>query len=73
MSHAVLVAVLSLGLGLSACKKKDENAAEKMEEGVKDALDVREHEKLKDAAEEATDAAKDAAEGIKEETKEQTQ
>ncbi len=36
-------------------------------ESAKDALDMREHEKLKDAGEDAADAIDNAVEGIKEE------
>ena len=69
--NGMLVAFLSLGLGLglSACGKKDEGPIDKTAEQVKDGLDMREHEKLKDAGENMKDAAEDAKEGIKEETK----
>ena len=40
---------------------------EKLGDKAKDALDMREHEKLKDAAEDARDAAKDAGAAVKEE------
>ena len=56
----IVVTVLSAALLTSGCAKK-ESAVEKAVESTKDALDLREHEKLKDAGEEA----KDAAEGIK--------
>lgn len=48
----------------SGCDRK-ENPAEKAVESTKDALNIREHEKLKDAAEDVEDAVNDAAEGIK--------
>ena len=66
----VLVAFLSLGLGLgiTACGKKDEGPLDKTAEQVKDGLDMREHEKLKDAGENVKDAAQDAKEAVKEET-----
>ena len=68
--NGVLVAFLSLGLGfgITACGTKDEGPLDKTAEQVKDGLDMREHEKLKDAGENVQDAAQDAKEGIKEET-----
>ena len=38
-------------------------------EKAKDALDMRDHEKLKDAGEDARDAVQDAAEGVKDAAK----
>jgi hypothetical protein len=68
--NGVLVAFLSMGLGLgiTACGKKDEGPLDKTAENVKDGLDMRDHEKLKDAGENVKDAAQDAKEGIKDET-----
>jgi peptidyl-tRNA hydrolase len=66
-AHILTVALLSLGLGVTACKK-DESATE----NVKDAFNMREHEKLKDAGEDAKEAVQGAAEGVKEETREAT-
>lgn len=58
----LMIALLGVGCG------KEETPVEKAVEGTKDALDVREHEKLKDAGEDAMDAIDNAAEGIKAET-----
>ena len=58
----LMIALLGAGCG------KEETPVEKAVEGTKDALDVREHEKLKDAGEDAMDAIDNAAEGIKAET-----
>lgn len=66
LPHAALCAVLSLGLGLAACEKKPETALEKFEDKVKDGLDARPNEKLKDAGEDMQDAMKDAGEAMKE-------
>ena len=58
------VAAMSSILALAACSKKPESTetkVEKVENKVKDALDARPNEKLKDAAEDAKDAIKDAA------------
>jgi hypothetical protein len=68
--NGVLVALLSMGLGLgvTACGKKDEGPLDKTAEQVKDGLDMRDHEKLKDAGENVKDAAQDAKEGVKDET-----
>lgn len=67
-----LAALLCVGLGVSACGK-EESAVESTTESVKDALDVREHEKIKDAAEDMKsamdnvgEAAKEKAEDVKE-------
>lgn len=62
---AALLAVLSLGLGLTACQKKEEGAVEKMGDAIGDATDSREHENLKDAGENLEDAAENAKEGVK--------
>lgn len=61
---AIVVMTALSGAGCS----KEETGMEKAVEGTKDALDMREHEKLKDAGEEAKDAVDDAVEGIKDET-----
>ncbi len=61
--NAALVVMLSLGAGLSACEKKPETPVEKATESVKDGLDMREGEKLKDAGEDVKSAAENAAEG----------
>lgn len=58
----LMIALLGAGCG------KEETPVEKAVESTKDALDVREHEKLKDAGEDAMDAIDNAAEGIKAET-----
>ncbi|HKY91649.1 MAG TPA: hypothetical protein VJM11_11450 [Nevskiaceae bacterium] len=72
--NGVLVAFLSLGLGfgITACGKKDEGPMDKTAEQVKDGLDMREHEKIKDAGEDVKDAAEDTAEEVKEEAKDAT-
>jgi hypothetical protein len=70
--NAVLAVLMSIGLGLgvSACGKKDNDGPlDKTAEQVKDGLDMRDHEKLKDAGEDIKDAAHDAKEGVKDETK----
>ena len=58
----LMIALLGAGCG------KEETPVEKAVDGTKDALDLREHEKLKDAGEDAMDAIDNAAEGIKAET-----
>jgi len=53
----ILVAVmLSTAVLASGCAKK-ESTVDKAVENTKDALDMREHEKLKDAGEDVKDAA----------------
>lgn len=66
LTNAALCAVLSLGLGLAACEKKPETPLEKFEDKVKDGLDARPNEKLKDAGEDMQDAVKDAGAAVKE-------
>jgi hypothetical protein len=63
----VLFAALGLGSPLLACERKEKSQVEKLSDKAKDALDVREHEKLKDAGENAKDALKDARDAVKEE------
>lgn len=55
------VAALMTALSLAGCDKQ-ETPVETAVEGTKDALDMREHEKLKDAGEDVKDAIEDAAE-----------
>ncbi|MCC7122484.1 MAG: hypothetical protein IT493_13100, partial [Gammaproteobacteria bacterium] len=54
-------------LTLVGCDRND-TPTERAIEGTKDALDMREHEKLQDAGEDAADAIENAAEGVREET-----
>ncbi len=57
MKPLMLAALLGLGLSVAACGKKEEpTPLQQAEEGVKDALDLRENEPIKDAAEDAQDA-----------------
>ena len=60
----LIVAVLASVLFAAGCQKK-ESTVDKAIDSTKDALDIREHEKLKDAGEDAKDAVHDAAEGVK--------
>ncbi len=64
--HALICALLTLGLGLTACEKKADTPMEKLEENVKDGLDARPNEKLKDAGEDAADAIEQAGEAVQE-------
>ena len=61
-----ITAMLAM-LSVAGCGKK-ETPVEKAVESTKDALDMREHEKLKDAGENAKDAIDDTVKGIKDET-----
>jgi len=60
--------LLSAVLLLAACDR-NETPVESAVENTKDALDMREHEKLKDAGEDARDAFDNAVEGVKDETR----
>ncbi len=67
--NLALVAVITLGLGVAACEKKPETAAEKIEDKVKDGLDMRPHEKMKDAGEDAKKALDNAGDAVKDAVK----
>ena len=58
---------VTLVLSVAGCGK-EETPVDKALEGTKDALDMREHEKLKDAGEDAKDAIDNAVEAVKDET-----
>ena len=63
----LVAALLALASPLLACPWKQKSGIEKLSDKTKDALNVREHEKLKDAGEDARDAVKDAGTAVKEE------
>lgn len=66
--RALLVATaMGLGFGVAACKKDEPpTPMEKAEENVKDALDMRDNEKMKDAGEDAKSAMENAGEAVEE-------
>lgn len=66
LRHAALLAVMGLGLAVSACEKKEETPMEKLGDAVGDATNTRENEELKDAGEDAADAMENAGEAVKE-------
>lgn len=66
LHNAAMYAVLTLGIGLTACEKKPETPVEKLEDKVKDSLEMRPNENLKDAGEEAGKAVENGAEAVKE-------
>lgn len=69
----LFLAALLIGASVSmAACSKEETPLEKATDSAGDALNMREHEKLKDAAEDAKDATTNAAEGVKEEVKDAT-
>lgn len=59
----VLAALLGIAVPLLGCPSKEKSVSE----SAKDALDMREHEALKDAGEDVQDAVNDAGEAVKEE------
>lgn len=67
MAPVLVAAALGLGLPLLACERNDQSGAEELGDKAKDALDVREHEGLKDAGEDVKDAVKDAGAAVKDE------
>jgi len=64
VTGTLVVAVLASALFAAGCQKK-ESTVDKAIDGTKDALDIRDHEKLKDAGEDAKDAMNEAADGVK--------
>lgn len=67
-----LLAALLIGASVSMAACQKETPAEKATDAVGDALNMRDHEKLKDAGEDAEDAASDAAQGVKDEANKAT-
>ena len=65
----LVAALLGLTSPLLACPSKQKSEVEKLSDKAKDALNVREHEKLKDAGEDVSDAVKDAGAAVKDEVK----
>jgi hypothetical protein len=63
----IAAALLGLSLGVAGCDKKEGPS-----EAAKDALDMRSHEKLKDAGEDLSDEARDAKNKIKKEAEDAT-
>ncbi len=66
LTRGLVLALLAAAAATAGCERAD-TPAERALDGAKDALDLREHEKLRDAGEDAADALKNAAEGAKEE------
>jgi hypothetical protein len=64
MTNLLIAVALSSVVLAAGCAKK-EGALDTAVDNTKDALDVRDHEKAKDAAEDVRDAAKDAAADVK--------
>tara|TARA_R110000787_G_scaffold58117_29_gene132529 strand:+ start:1757 stop:1984 length:228 start_codon:yes stop_codon:yes gene_type:complete len=64
--HASILAVLTLGLAISACEKKDEGVMDEAADAIGDATNTRDGEEFKDAGEDASDAMENAVEGAKE-------
>ena len=67
LASVLAASLLGLGAPLLACQREEKSGVEKLGDKAKDALDMREHEGLKDAAEDAKDAVKDAGAAVKEE------
>jgi hypothetical protein len=66
--NALILALLSLGLSMTACKKKDDGPMENAADAIGDATDSRDNENMKDAGEDV----KDAAENVKDEVEDAT-
>lgn len=66
-SGVLIVAALSAVLLASGCEKK--SPVDKAVDSTKDALNMRDHEKLKDAGEDAKSAVDNAAQGVKDAAK----
>jgi hypothetical protein len=67
LASILVAALLGLGSPLLACQREEKSGVEKLSDKAKDALDVREHEKLKDAGEDVEAALEDAGAAAKEE------
>ena len=67
MASALVVGLLGLGPPLLGCERHEKSGGEKLGDKAKDAIDMREHEGLKDAGEDAKGAVKDAGAAVKEE------
>lgn len=65
LKFIAIATVLGLSVSLSACEKKDETPLEETSEAVKDGLDLRKNEPIKDTGEDVKDAAEDTGEAIK--------
>ena len=63
----LVATLLGLASPLLACPSKEKSEVEKLTDKAKDALDMREHEKLKDTGEDVRDAVNDAGDAVKEE------
>jgi hypothetical protein len=63
----LVATLLGLASPLLACPSKEKSEVEKLTDKAKDALDMREHEKLKDTGEDLRDAVNDAGDAVKEE------
>ena len=67
LASVLVAALIGLGFPLLACQREEKSGVEKLGDKAKDALDMREHEELKDAGEDVKDAVKDAGAAMKEE------
>ena len=65
LSATLIATALTAVILAAGCAKKEESPVDKAVESTKDALDMRDNEKLKDAGEDAKDAVSNAAEGVK--------
>jgi len=61
LTAACMVATLAI----AGCAKEKQDPIDRAVDSTKDALDIRENEKLKDAGENASDAVRDAKQGVK--------
>lgn len=67
VTTTLAAALLLSALAVAGCDR-EETPVQNAVESTKDALNMREHEKLKDAGEDMGDALENAVEGIQEET-----
>jgi hypothetical protein len=67
LASFLVAALIGLSSPLLACEREEKSGVEKLGDKTKDALDIREHEELKDAGEDAKDALKDAADAVEDE------
>lgn len=75
MNQTLPIVAFALGVtacGMLSCKQKESSPAGELKEAVKDGLDQRPNEKLKDAGEDAKDAVKEAAKDAKDAVRDAT-
>ena len=69
---AIISSILGVTLLICACDNRPKSVGDRVEDRVKDGLDARPNEKLKDAGEDLRDAAKDVKKDLRDAAKDAT-